>query len=475
VTPWEHVVEQVSAKKPLGMLQRGSGAGALWAAATAARKAHPIVLQAMSWDARWDRVMENRALYFGGLATDLRLDLEPLFRHIRENDRGFDFGERFGRVTGLIRISPVIELPIAIVSVLMARGNDQAREFARRYVAEGLFWRELLEDAARRGGVGNVAGMDNILAGRFPAIERTDALKGCDPRREPWKSWTAEGASELTSSLKAKAHDQEKHLGEARAKQDQKTQSYASKSTEELLALANGEYLEALAQRGSEGDVAVMLGAIRPENGKKAAAAIRALGEQLDPRMIEPTVRTVEGNSEENLIHIQAAPFLSRFPAELVLPVARKWLASGNGAVWHCTRGILWNYATSEDIPLVVPILRKRITPQNVHVTCDALRIASRFKGHGPFKEVRRLFKEIPSSWGRSFAAKALAATEPNFPETYAYDCLWDCESDTRATGTAAVPLNDRRARERLRSLASDSLESEETRQAAADRLGKPD
>lgn len=71
---------------------------------------------------------------------------------------------------------------------------------------------------------------------------------------------------------------------------------------------------------------------------------------------------------------------------------------------------------------------------------------------------------------GRRRAAIALAATDPEFAQTFAFECLGDCESETRAVGCEAVPLDDRSI-PRLQAIADDPVEDATTRTAATLRL----
>ncbi len=58
------------------------------------------------------------------------------------------------------------------------------------------------------------------------------------------------------------------------------------------------------------------------------------------------------------------------------------------------------------------------------------------------------------------------------FAAGYAFECLWDCEEETREIGCKGVLTQLPGAEERLRTLAEDPYESEAVRSAAQARLG---
>jgi hypothetical protein len=67
--------------------------------------------------------------------------------------------------------------------------------------------------------------------------------------------------------------------------------------------------------------------------------------------------------------------------------------------------------------------------------------------------------------------AKPEHITAPDlFRESFALECLWDCEDQTRALGARCGPFKSRPATERLRHLASDRWEDSDVRSAVTGR-----
>lgn len=135
--------------------------------------------------------------------------------------------------------------------------------------------------------------------------------------------------------------------------------------------------------------------------------------------------------------------------------------------------GILENHATFEDVPLLIEALRQPETLRREDFRLPSgLNAMARLDGIGPVPELERVFCEAQSSFDRHRAAAAMAATAPvHFTAEYAFECLWDCDSDTRALGCEMVNLSMPGALERLRELAADPDELDNVRQEADERL----
>ena len=108
----------------------------------------------------------------------------------------------------------------------------------------------------------------------------------------------------------------------------------------------------------------------------------------------------------------------------------------------------------------------------DVYRVCGALDILARFSDIGLLPEVEAAFIESGYSFARRRAACAMQANAPVFfAETYAYECLWDCEEKIRRIGCESVALTIPGARARLQALTEDPLEGKEVQQVAAKRL----
>ncbi len=96
----------------------------------------------------------------------------------------------------------------------------------------------------------------------------------------------------------------------------------------------------------------------------------------------------------------------------------------------------------------------------------------ARFDGFGRIPELEQLFCQVENSFWRGYIAKAMTVTAPvEFASTYAFECLWDCDDYTRELGCEKVSLSIPGALERLRELAADVCEYDDTWKVARKRL----
>ncbi|MER7753996.1 hypothetical protein [Kitasatospora sp. NPDC097643] len=112
-----------------GLLQRGRGLGARMAAEDPASAAE-LVYGCIRWEWRWDRQVDDRALYLARLVRDLELPLGPVVELLAGDEGACD------------RATRVLEL-------LALGGSGEAREALRAYVRDGGERRaEVLESVA---------------------------------------------------------------------------------------------------------------------------------------------------------------------------------------------------------------------------------------------------------------------------------------------------------------------------------------
>ncbi len=87
----------------------------------------------------------------------------------------------------------------------------------------------------------------------------------------------------------------------------------------------------------------------------------------------------------------------------------------------------------------------------------------------GPFPELSEIYAASVYSYTRARAVQAMAATDPEFSNRWATECLWDCEQDVRVAGARFAPL-EWTVVARLQELADDGCEVDEVRDAARTR-----
>jgi hypothetical protein len=168
---------------------------------------------------------------------------------------------------------------------------------------------------------------------------------------------------------------------------------------------------------------------------------------------------------------------LNELPPETTLPLARQWFNSPVWQVQFIGRGILEEHATTEDLPQLRTFISEELGREDaqevdVYGVCSALDALSHLPNIGQLPEVEAAYAESAYSFARLRTAKAMRENAPVwFSETYAYECMWDCEEETRGLGCERVSLRHPGAIERLQALLEDASEDEYVRQKAAERL----
>src|SRR2546421_7258256 len=92
-----------SAKTLQGALQRGCGAAGAWVAAH--RVAPELVLDCVRRDYRWDRQVDERAVYLARLVLDVELSVDLIIEQLWRAGRntGYD-GNRFGQSVDVLAV-----------------------------------------------------------------------------------------------------------------------------------------------------------------------------------------------------------------------------------------------------------------------------------------------------------------------------------------------------------------------------------
>jgi hypothetical protein len=166
-----------------------------------------------------------------------------------------------------------------------------------------------------------------------------------------------------------------------------------------------------------------------------------------------------------------------QLPPEMTLPFGRQWFDSSVWQVQFVGRHILEQYATTEDVDQLTAFISRELRRENpdevdVYGLCSALDALSHLLNIGQLPEVEAAYAQSVYSFARMRAAKAMSHNGPEwFSRTYAYECTWDCEEETRVLGCETVSLARPGARERVEEIMSDPLEEEPVKQAAARRF----
>lgn len=99
---------------------------------------------------------------------------------------------------------------------------------------------------------------------------------------------------------------------------------------------------------------------------------------------------------------------------------------------------------------------------------CDAVDGLAKLADQEAVPELERVFREARYSYLRRRAARAHAITSDRFTESYAVECLWDCEVDTRALGCVVASWASATVRKRIAEMAGDRFEDRKVRVLAA-------
>ena len=458
--------------EPLGKLQRGLGAGYLWALDADRSVAHALLLHCIFNDPRWDRQLDARVEYYATLALDVALAVEPLERWL---GRGDDDVETTHDVLG-------------VLGRMAIRGHAQARTVLREYVAYGRFWERaiglLIDDYQGAGSSPPwpevVAGLDAVLCKRFASEgDLADALIGVDARDRPWSLWSVENPR-IAHAL---AFDHGSGPGDSPPAGGARRPPRAPRGTQrrpremttaELLAITEDsrwtQIAEELQTRTSDDDVQRLLAAANDAELPMRRAAILALGHQGRRELLE----IAEANTSEakrGTLQGAIALALEAMPREQTRTLAHDWLTSSDWARRRKAAGILATWAEGDDLEHARRALARELElglGGDIYVVCSLAEALGRYAGHGPFEELSRAYEQIPYSYGRRFVVSALVRTDPMFAGDVAVECLWDCEPETRQLAAEHVDRRIRLAAQRLDELAADGAQAASVRRSAA-------
>ncbi len=468
----------------LGLLQRGRGKGYLMALDTPPRQVWPLLLECITNDPQLDRQWRPDREYYVSLILKTGMDLEPLASFVRQNDAQDDDN------------SSNVDFTLWVLERLAQRDNSQAWEFLREYLRHGCDFRWIAFVVHDLAEMGALDGVDEILYSRINADQDSygvfrkeveeDWRRYCrsdeDDRRkgrfllpmcEPWKSlcrkhgglaglFTRVGLPYDCPPAVCKVTDAD----------------VAGLSIKDLLALVDkASFLpskRAMKEKASAQDEDCLLANLSSVNKYRVRLAFRGLGTLGTPRAFEAVASFLESSENaDSGVRGEALDAMWRLPSSLTLAMARQWFLREKWYLQSAAGGVFERHATLEDIPLLMQILRTPGAIQNDDYRLSfILTTLTRFEGLGRIPELEQVFCETPDPFRRGDAAEAMAATAPgHFTAEYAYECLWDCDWAAFKMGCAMVDLSTPGAIERLKEIAADECESDDTREIAKKRL----
>lgn len=426
-----------------GLLQRGHGRGFLQALDAPRNVVRDHIFDCVTHDYCWDHQVESRSEYYAELAMTAGVEIDRITDWLRTFPGGREdrMGETFGA--------------LGLLGELAERGSLDALQALRDYVAWGPHFDDILRDLTEHPRSAWVD-LDAVVAARDDLdVSWWDVQRG-----EPWRSWRGPGMplAALLASIKRPAappSTQPRRLSTAM-------------STAEILAAVDKENWQRAAnilkQRKTDEDTRTLLTtasrrivgrrhSVRDDSGEvhtfieakwwPCVAAIAALAGRRDrdafnllgDLSIRPN-RRLRGRFQ---LRVEALRALLTMPGEWLLSLAREWITRRNRRLSNALR-ILEVHAEKEDQEAILRVINR--TPPSLvsYAMCSAIDVLnSRFPSMPPVSRIAAFYDVSPYSHARIRAARHLSLTDPRFASTLAFECLWDCEEETRRIGAAAV------------------------------------
>ncbi|GAA1635023.1 hypothetical protein [Actinoplanes couchii] len=415
-----------SAGTLFGALQRGLGRGAIRVAAGEAG-AGPEVFRCLRWDQRWDTQVDDRRVYLARLVRDLGIPVAELFALLREPSEVDTFQNLCG-----------------VLSVLGQGGDQEVLAGARRYVADGQRWADMLETIAD--GWSRESGDDllPLARARIEADEAAEAGGSGDDGpvivwdAPPWRDWAVGDDFIAARMPPSPGRGRERPL--------------------ELIPVA-----ELLAELGGD----------RRSRWVPALAELNARGPR--PELVPMLDRLAGAGSGPGPMRAMLSRAVQLLGAAAV-PVARGWAADpGHPFGWRVI-DVLAAHGGPEDVPVLLAEWERLAGAQALCGFDDLAAGLARIGG----PEVARIVPWLhelwttPHSYERAAYLRALLVLDPAGCGELLVEGLWDCEAEVRRIAAEHVADAEPGVRERLESLRDDPVEEDEVRAAAGERFPAP-
>jgi hypothetical protein len=435
-----------SADTLLGRLQRGRGQGYLDALAGDRGDANAALIECVRSDPRTDSQVESRDEYYGRIAIEIDLDLSPLEAFLLGPQPAEATVEDWRDVLALHTLSWMGRL-----------GRDDAVALLRRYIEVGEDWDCALE-AMTWPTVLNVEGLADMAAKRAASVDDLARALPFELDREPWVTWrrTNERIGEAATRS---------HLWYTQS--ERRRTELSRQSTEELLQ--HGK-VSALRGRASESDRAVLLRAASGDDPKMRHDAIKELGWQRDPRVLDAAEAELRRFPDREWPPNAGAIAIFHLLKQGPLPRVRGWLGEPGRPGEVAMRAVA-EWPEPGDETLLRSMTERFRDDDWLYRACDAVDALVQLGDSEATPLLETIFKETTYSYLRHRVARGLAVLSPTFARGLATECLWDCEDLTVAVGCTAVDLASKAARDRLTRLAADGLISRRIHVLAGRRL----
>jgi hypothetical protein len=427
----------------LGQLQRGRGAG--WLAASEASDAGDLLEQCLTHDPRWDSQVEARSDYYAQLATAVGVSASAI-----EQGRSDDEASR--------------TLRLSVVASMADRAAAGALDVLRRNLVPGPHAHDVAWDLAKiRDGRG-LEGLPQLLIERFDDDQLRELVR-YSRKDLPWDEW----------------NDQFPRLGSAMGAVDAEDRRRRAAPAERFPAIdapidvvlahpwtptPPNALLHRLTHEATPAEISAVRDAASRPWENRGWLPFAVLAKRNDPSAIS-VAEDVFVSGTGGAPRISSLRYVDALDPSITLPIARSWMIVADGRRNVAAR-LLARHAQDEDVALVREGLSAGMVDGDMYRLCHLIDALGRLS-LGPFPELRSIFEETDYSYARRRAAVSMAATDLEFGERYATECLWDCESATRevgidhAPGTSAIVA-------RVRALGTDELEDPIVRASAQGR-----
>jgi hypothetical protein len=146
--------------------------------------------------------------------------------------------------------------------------------------------------------------------------------------------------------------------------------------------------------------------------------------------------------------------YLMSLPAQTTLPIARDLITRGDKACTRMGWTLFGLHGTTADAPALYAELRRVLAEHDWDDVRSILRglIRNKRTGPAPHPAVRACFERVPDSQDRERAAWILLLGDP-IADDVAFECLWDCESDTRTLAAGRIEAATREIGHRVETM----------------------
>jgi hypothetical protein len=452
--------EHAPANSVLGLLQRGRGEGYRLVVSLPKNKAWPLLIECICNDPRLDSQVESRAEYYAEIALKIELDLSPIGDYLRK----YDGSDPSGWDTSLA---------VKTLDELSKRGHQRASEMLLDYVRWGALWEQPFYNSGFVRSEGFIKGAVDALEDRFRTDEELkEAIDWSFLDQEPWLSILRHSTRMAKFRLNSR---RESELQPEKDFSHLDSLSVSELLGQEILPENQRFFQKAMEKVVCPRDVDLLVSHVTAENPAVGSVALAGLAKVAPASIFDWLTKFWSDNPElRGIINARARDVFVALPPELTMPLARKWLFHERGHERWLAQHLIREHATTEDIS----ILRRAITEAmedddaNAYRICDLVEAFGNLPNIGVIQELCQVFAEFRYSYGRKLAAKAISATSPEyFAGNLAFECLWDCEPETRELAAERVPSIDGGTRERLEELSGEAFEDEDVRQTALERL----